>query len=139
MGMSWTHSSTTRGSRQGSNRAVIPVIIGAIPKTGRIVEGPVSSEAYVIIKQNEYMRKFRNAGAIDPLRAKPLAELKIRPDRIFRKMENQGIFKPGRTPDTYYMDAAAAEEFIEARRRRAFYLLLLAVIVAAVLFFLGRR
>ena len=99
----------------------------------------MSSEAYIIIKQNEYMKKFRQAGATDPMRALPLAELKIKPDRIFRKMENKNIFMPGRAAGTYYMDANAAEEFVEARRRRAFYMLLLIVVVAAVMFFLSRR
>jgi hypothetical protein len=99
----------------------------------------MSSEAYIIIKQNEYMKKFRQAGATDPLRARPLAELRIRPDRIFRKMEGKDVFKPGRAAETYYMDASAAEEFVEARRRRAFYMLLLVVVVAAVMFFLSRR
>lgn len=99
----------------------------------------MSSEAYVIIKQNEYMRKFRNAAALDAKTAKPLAELGIRPDRIFRKMEGKDIFRPGRSPETYYMDANAAEEFVEARRRRMFYALLLVVVVAAILFFLSRR
>jgi hypothetical protein len=100
---------------------------------------PMSSEAYVIIRQNEYMRRFRTAEATDPLRAKPLAELGIKPSRIFRKMEEKAIFLPGRAPETYYMDSNAAEDFIEARRRRAFYLILLALAAAVVVFFLGRR
>ena len=99
----------------------------------------MSSEAYIIIKQNEYMKKFRNAGATDPTRARPLAELRIKPDRIFRKMADKDIFKPGRGPETYYMDPNAAEAFVEARRRRAFYMLLLIAVVAAVMFFLSRR
>jgi hypothetical protein len=99
----------------------------------------MSGEAYVIIKQNEYMKKFRDAGATEPSKARPLADLKIKPDRIFRKMEDKAVFLPGRTPDTFYLDPQAAEEFIEARRRRTFYLLLLMVIVAAVMFFLSRR
>jgi len=99
----------------------------------------MGNEAYVIIKQNEYMRKFRRAEATDPSRAKPLAELGIKPSRIFRKMEDKAIFLPGRTPDIFYMDTNAAEGFIEARRRRAFSLLLLVLAVAVVLFFLGRR
>jgi hypothetical protein len=98
----------------------------------------MSNQAYVMIRQNEYMRKFRNAGAMDPLRAKTLAELGIKPSRIFLKMEAQSIFLPGRAPETYYMDASAAEDFIEARRRRAFYLLLLVIAAAAILFLLGR-
>ncbi len=99
----------------------------------------MSSEAYIIIKQNEYMKKFRNAGATDAARARPLDELKIKRDRIFRKMEDKNIFRPGRGPETYYMDPNAAEEFVEARRRRTFYMLLLIVVVAAVMFFLSRR
>ncbi len=99
----------------------------------------MSSEAYVIIKQNEYMRKFRQAGAVDPARAKPLAELGIKPGRIFEKMRDKDVFRPGRSPETFYMDEGSAEEFVEARRRRTFYMLLLIIIVAAVMFFLGRR
>lgn len=99
----------------------------------------MSSEAYIIIKQNEFMRKFRRAGATDPVRARPLAELGIKPGRIFQKMQDKDIFRPGRAPETFYMDAGAAEEFVDARRRRTFYILLLMLIAAAVLFFLGRR
>ncbi len=99
----------------------------------------MGSEAYVIIKQNEYMRKFRNAGATDPLRAKSLADLGIKPSRIFQKMEDKAVFLPGRAPGTYYIDPNAANDFVEARRKRAFYMLLLVIIVAAVLFFLSHR
>ena len=99
----------------------------------------MSSEAYVIIKQNEYMRKFRQAGATDAARAKPLAELGIKPGRIFQKMQDKDIFRPGRAPETFYMEASSAEDFIEARRRRTFFTLLLIIVVAAIMFFLGRR
>lgn len=98
----------------------------------------MSSEAYVIIKQNEYVKKFRKAGAIDAARARPLVELGVKDDRIFRKMRDRDVFRPGRTPDTFYMDEGAAEDFVEARRRRAFYMLLLILVVAALMFFLGR-
>ena len=99
----------------------------------------MSSEAYVIIKQNEYMRKFRNAGALDAKTAMPLAELRIKPDRIFRRMQDKDIFKPGRTPESFYIDENAADEFVAARRRRAYYLMLLVIVAAAVVFFLVRR
>lgn len=99
----------------------------------------MGSAAYVIIKQNEFMKKFRKAEATDPKRAKTLAELGIRPDRIFRNMEAKGVFLPGRTPETFYMDKSAAEDFVEARRRRAFYLMLLVLAVALIMFFLARR
>jgi hypothetical protein len=99
----------------------------------------MSAEAYVIIRQNEYMGRFRKAGATDAMKARPLAEMGVKPDRIFRKMEDKAIFLPGRRPDTYYMDVGAAEDFIEGRRRRIFYALLLILAVAVLLFFLGRR
>jgi uncharacterized protein YjiS (DUF1127 family) len=100
----------------------------------------MSGAARVIIKQNEYMRRFRHAGALDAGTARTLADLGINRDRIFRKMEEKDVFPPGRQPGTYYMDASAAGDFVGARRRRAFYmLLLLAVAVAVLLFFLGRR
>lgn len=99
----------------------------------------MGSEAYVIIKQNEYMKKFRKAGALDAKTARPLAELGIKRDRIFRKLEDKAVFLPGRTPETFFMDGNAAEEFVAARRRRAFYMMLLVIVVAAIMFLLGRR
>jgi hypothetical protein len=103
-------------------------------------EKPMSNgAAYVIIKQNEYMKKFRNAGATDTMRAKSLADLGIKPSRIFQKMEDKAIFLPGRAPGTYYIDPNAADDFVEMRRRRTFFLMLLALAAAAALFFLGRR
>lgn len=99
----------------------------------------MGSEARIIIKQNEYMRKFRNAGAADVKTARTLVELSVKPDLIFRKMLDKDVFRPGRAPDTYYMDKSAAEEFVEARRRRTFYLMLLVLVVAALMFFLSRR
>lgn len=99
----------------------------------------MSSEAYVIVKQNECMRRFRNAGAVDAKSAKPLAEMGVKRDGIFSKMEDKGVFRPGPAPETFYMDASAAEDFVAARRRRAFYMMLLVIIVAAIMFFLSRR
>ncbi len=99
----------------------------------------MGGEARVIIKQNEYMRKFRNARALDATTARRPDELTIEPDRIFRQMLGKDVFRPGRAPGTYYMDPSAAEGFVEARRRRAFYIMLLILIVAALMFFLGRR
>jgi hypothetical protein len=99
----------------------------------------MSSEAYVIVKQNEYMRRFRNARAVDARTARPLAELGVKRDRIFRKMEDKGVFRPGTGPETFYMNESAAEDFVAARRRRAFYMMLLVIIVAAIMFFLSRR
>ena len=99
----------------------------------------MSGAAQIIIKQNEYLRKFRRAGAVDARAARSLDELGIKPGHVFGAMERKAVFLPGRAPGTYYMDQAAAEEFIAARRRRANYLLLLAVVAFLVLLFLVRR
>jgi hypothetical protein len=99
----------------------------------------MSSEGYIIIKQNEYLRRFRHAGATGPARARTLDDLGIRPSGIFRKMLARDVFRIGSVPETYYLDEPAAEDFVEARRRRLFYMLLLMIVLAAVLFFLARR
>lgn len=99
----------------------------------------MSSEAYIIIKQNEYLKKFRRGGAVDPVKARPLAELGVRPDRIFRRMADKDVFRPGSRPETFYIDESAAVDFMAARRRRAFYTLLLVLVVLALAFFLNRR
>ncbi|MBN2265910.1 MAG: hypothetical protein JW775_08865 [Candidatus Aminicenantes bacterium] len=99
----------------------------------------MSNEAYIIVKQNEYMRKFRKAGATDAAKARTLSALGVKNDRIYRKMRDKDIFRPGRAPDTFYLDESAAEDFVEARRRRMFYMLLLILVAAALMFFLGRR
>lgn len=99
----------------------------------------MSGSAHVMIKQNEYMRRFRRAEATDPARARSLSDLGIKPGRIFRALEDRAIFLPGRDPGTYYMDANAAQGFIAARRRRTFLLLLIGLAAVIALFLIGRR
>jgi hypothetical protein len=99
----------------------------------------MSNSAYVIIKQNECMRKFRNAEATGPKQAKTLEELGVKPDRIFRGLEDKAVFLPGRDPGTYYMDANAADDLIAARRRRALLMMVLGLAAALALFLLARR
>ncbi len=90
---------------------------------------------YIIVKQNQYMRLFRKAGATDYRTAKTLEELGIRPTGIFNRMVDRGVFiNAGR--DAFYIDQNAAAEFVSARRKRALWSLLLALLVLLVLFFL---
>ena len=58
----------------------------------------MSTEAYVIIRQNEYMRRFRRAEATDPNQARSLEEIGIKPNGIFRRMADKDVFRPGRKP-----------------------------------------
>ena len=99
----------------------------------------MGNDAYIIIKQNEYLRKFRRAGATDPNLARTLDELGIKPSYIFLRMEGSDVFRPGRRPETYYIDESAAVDFLAARRRRALYSILLAIALVALLFFLKHR
>jgi uncharacterized membrane-anchored protein len=85
---------------------------------------------YVIIKQNQYMRIFRKAGATDPGQASTLAALGLRETAIFRRMVDKGVFVSTGS-DAYYMNQDAAEDFVAARRKRA--LLALAAVLIGLL------
>jgi hypothetical protein len=91
---------------------------------------------YIIIKQNEIMRKFRKAEAIDAGRARPLSELGIRRSGIFRRMAAKGVFVET-ADNVYYMNPEAAEEFVSARRRRILITIAIIFFVALVLYFAG--
>ncbi|MGA2361734.1 MAG: hypothetical protein ABSG73_04665 [Candidatus Aminicenantales bacterium] len=87
---------------------------------------------YIIIKQNQYMRVFRKAEAVDRGRAKPLDVLGVRETGIFRRMMDRGVFINA-GGNLYYMDPNAAKEFVAARRKRVFFMLVLALIALLVL------
>jgi hypothetical protein len=93
---------------------------------------------YVIVRQNQYMRIFRKAEAVDRARAKTLDELRVRETHIFRRMVERGVFVATGT-GTYYMDQDAAAEFIAARRKRAFIMLILMLLILLILFIFNGR
>jgi hypothetical protein len=93
---------------------------------------------YIIIKQNQYMRIFRKAEAVDRTRAKTLDELRVRETHIFRRMVEKGVFVATGT-GTYYMDQDAAAEFVARRRKRAFIMLILILLALLALFILNGR
>lgn len=93
---------------------------------------------YVIIKENQYMRIFRKAEAVDRSRAKPLDILGVRETRIFRRMVDKGIFINA-GGNLYYMDKDSAAKFVAWRRKRAFFMLILMLIALLALFFLNGR
>ncbi|MGZ4886872.1 MAG: hypothetical protein ACXVI6_04755 [Candidatus Aminicenantales bacterium] len=93
---------------------------------------------YIIIKQNQYMRIFRKAEAVDRGRAKPLDMLGVRETRIFSRMVDKGIFINA-GGNLYYMDQDAATKFVARRRKRAFFMLILILIALLVLFVLNGR
>ena len=87
---------------------------------------------YIIIKQNQYMRVFRKAEAVDHGRAKTLADLGLRETGIFRRMVDKGVFVDA-GGGAYFMDENAASEFVAARRKRAFFTLVLMLLVLLLL------
>jgi hypothetical protein len=79
----------------------------------------------VVIKQNRYIRVFRNADALSMHTAKSLSELGIRESFIFGRMEKKGVFI--RTANgKYFMNEDALAEF---RRRRMMIMLILIAFV----------
>jgi hypothetical protein len=96
------------------------------------------SGEYVIIKQNQYMRIFRKAGATDRPRARTLADLGVRESWIFRRMADKGVFVSAGN-GAYYMDENAAAEFVAARRKRAFFILVLMLLILLFLWALNGK
>jgi hypothetical protein len=90
---------------------------------------------YIILKQNQYMRRFREAGATDPQHATPLSTLGVRNSFLFRRMVKRGVFvRFG--DEAYYMDPAAAAEFVSRRRRVALFLVALILLAIFMIFLL---
>lgn len=93
---------------------------------------------FIIIKQNQYMRIFRKAEAVDRGRAKPLDVLGVRETGIFRRMVDKGVFINA-GGNLYYMDPNAADDFIARRRKRAFFALLLILLGLLILLVFNGR
>ncbi len=84
----------------------------------------------VVVRQNQYIRVFKRAGAITPGHAASLAELGQRESWIFRRMAAAGVFiapSPGR----YFLNVQAGEQFVARRRRRALAMLALILLLFA--------
>jgi hypothetical protein len=94
------------------------------------------SGEYVLIKQNQYMRRFKTAGATAPASARPPAELRVRENHIFRGLVRRGVFVEA-GDGRYYIDLDQAAEFAALRRRMAFFTGLAVVLVLLVLRLLG--
>ncbi len=95
------------------------------------------SGEYIIIKQNDYMKKFRKAEATDAQHARPLSEVGIRRrSGIFRRMAGRGIFVET-AEGVYYMDLEAAKEFVAMRRKRILIIIGLIVLIGLVLCLAG--
>jgi hypothetical protein len=94
------------------------------------------SAAVVLLRRKRLIRRFCEAGAVDPQHAVILAEIRERPSWIFRQMERAGAFI--RTAEgRYYMDVAAAHEFMASRRKRALILATMVLVLFALMWLGG--
>ncbi len=78
----------------------------------------MSAAAVIVARQNQLIRRFREAGATAPEFAQSPEDLGCRNSWIFRRLVTGGVFvetKPGR----YYVNEFAADEFVRVRRARA--------------------
>jgi hypothetical protein len=96
----------------------------------------MSTAAFIIAKQNQYLTRFEEAGATSPDTAMDLEQVGCQDSRLFQRLVRRNVFR--QTPQgKYYLDINAAEEFRQARRNRALATLMitLTITVALVYFF----
>ena len=92
----------------------------------------MSSATVIIAKQNKYIRRFQEAGAITPEAAVELDQIGCRNSRLFQRLVDREVFKLSQQ-GKYYLDPEAAEEFKRARRIRALTALIIVLVLAAIL------
>jgi hypothetical protein len=92
----------------------------------------MSAAAVIAIRRRRLVKRFRDAGAIDPQHAVTLEALDERHSWLFDQMTKHGVFLP--TQDgRFFMDDRVACEFLRQRRARA--LLLAGIVLLACLAF----
>ena len=92
------------------------------------------STAFIIAKQNQYIRRFQEAGAISPDTAKSLVQVGCRDLRMFQRMIRREVIWQA-VPGKYYLDVEAAQALRKARRERALNALLIVLVIAVVLIY----
>ena len=95
-----------------------------------------SVAAVIIAKQNQYLKRFQEAGAVSPESAVDLTQVGCRDSRLFRKLVSRGIFKPA-SQGKYYIDIDAANEFRENRLQRALIALLIILMIAGIVIYVS--
>jgi len=97
----------------------------------------MSGAAIIIIRQNRWMRRFEELGALSPDTAVPPGEIGRTYSWLFQRMVSKGVFLA--TPDgKLFMDIHKAEQFRSARRTRALVLLVVAVMIAVLILVFAR-
>jgi hypothetical protein len=96
------------------------------------------SAAFIIAKQNQYLRRFQEAGAVSPDNAKSLEQVGCRDSRMFQRMVRREVIRQA-APGKYYLDVEAAQAFRLARRERALNALLIVLVIAVVLIYFSMK
>jgi hypothetical protein len=92
------------------------------------------SSGFIIAKQNQYMRRFQEAGAVSPETARSLEQVGCRDSRMFQRMVRRDVICQA-APGKYYLDVQAAQGFRKARRERALNVLPIVLVIAVVLIY----
>ncbi len=92
------------------------------------------SSGFIIAKQNQYLRRFQEAGVISAETARSLEQVGCRDSRMFQRMVRREVFLQA-APGKYYLDVEAARAFRQARRERALNALLIVLVIVVVLIY----
>ena len=87
----------------------------------------MNAGSMIFAKQNQAMRRFREAGAFSPESAETLDILKLSETRVFRVLLAQGVFRET-DQHAFWIDSQGVRAFAARRRNR---LMLVLLIVAA--------
>jgi t-SNARE complex subunit (syntaxin) len=91
----------------------------------------MSTAAFIIAKQNQYLTRFEVAGATSPDTAKDLEQVGCHDSRLFQRLVRRNVIR--QTPQgKYYLDIDAAQRFRRARRNRALVALIIILIIMVV-------
>ena len=80
----------------------------------------MSAAAVIVMRQNEFIRVYRAAGAVSPDTARTPAELGLRNSWVFRRLAARGVFLPA-WDEHWYLNEPAAEAFVQRRRTIMFW------------------
>ena len=97
-----------------------------------------SVAAFIIAKQNQYMRRFQEAGAVSPDTAADLAQIGCRDSRLFRSLVSRGVIRQA-SPGKFHIDMQSASEFRKSRLRRGLTALVIVLGIAALVVYFSIR
>jgi hypothetical protein len=94
-----------------------------------------SGAAAIVARQNKYIRRFQEAGAVSPDTAVDPEQIGCRESFVFRRLVERSVFLA--TPQgKYYIDVTAAEAFRKSRRERALTALMIGLVFVVIVIYL---